>query len=56
MNVLSLLANVISIGKAFAGLVLFQCAIAAALSIGHILTAPFKKLLATMSKVKRKHS
>ena len=55
MNVLNLLGSAIAIGKALAGLVLFQCAIAAALSIGHILTAPFKQLLATMSKVKRKH-
>ena len=53
MNIVNILATVIALSKALAGIVIFQCAIAAALSVGHVITAPFKKLLSTMCKDKR---
>ena len=53
MNIVNILATGIALSKALAGIVIFQCAIAAALSVGHVITAPFKKLLSKMCKDKR---
>ncbi|MBY5947884.1 hypothetical protein [Photobacterium rosenbergii] len=55
MNIVNILTTVIALSKALAGIVIFQCAIAAALSVGHIITAPIKKLLLALPMVKRKH-